>query len=266
MWLLLIAGLGVAVIALAQHKMTAAATLPVTLSPLSGGGGPGESALAQEVSSGVATASAVGTDIASGNIAGAASSAISGLLSQITQHSERLSDAKNENSAVPAAVEAFDADLANIAAAYSAGKLSASQAAQALEALDANVYAYLHSLVGKPGTAWPAQYNNLSMTDNPAVPGPGVACNSGCTVSCCVYLNDLHPPLAGAFVTLLGGNVAAELPNSTIFIKPVQGGFDLYVGEVYPPPSQYGAYTRAAYWVSFLAPKTTPVSLAASIL
>jgi hypothetical protein len=248
-----------AVVALLTKKQTAAAAIPLVTLPSTGStSNAGETALQQESQAGITTATSVATSLATGNVAGAASAAISGLLTQLTQHSQRLSDAKSENAAIPAAVQAFDADMASIAAAYSSGKASAVQVMQAVLALDNNVYNYLHGLVGKPGTAWPA--TQPAPTSSAPPPGVGITCNTKCTASCCLFYNDLNPAIVTVFNSLQGQ------PGGPWYTAEANG-FILKVPEVYPPDdSAYGTFSRPSYTLVFTAPSSTPASLLASVI
>jgi hypothetical protein len=267
-WLILFIGV-IGVLAVVERKKTAAAAvpaLPVTL-PATGAGGAGETASQQEAAGAESTVSSIATAAASGNVAGVATAAISSVLTQLTQHSARLAAAKAENTAIPPVVAAFDADLAAIGAAFSQGQITATQAAQAIQELDQNIYQNLHGLVGKPGTAWQAPAP-VSMTQDPGAP-----CNTSCTVSCCVYLNDLHSPLVAAYMYLLSGNLSAVTANAQPWLTSQYGGsisaqgFVLGVPKVYPPDDPaYGTFTRPAYSVSFVRTSALPTSTLASII
>jgi hypothetical protein len=269
MWLLFIAGASILVLAYTATKQHAL-TLPVTL-PVDGPGGSGETATQQETQSGIQTASTVATDAASGNIPGAVAAGVSGLITQLTQHSARLADAKAENVAMQPAVEAFDADLQAIAAAYVQGQITAAQAAQAIATLDANLYANLHSLVGKPGTAWNVPQQTMDQD-------LGATCNTACTVSCCVYNNDLHSPLVAAYQYLLyyngmGLNVNNVNSNARPYLNSNWGGqlyadgFVLGVPEIYPPDDPaYGDFSRPKYSVNFVPTSAGSSSALASFI
>jgi hypothetical protein len=246
MWLVLFGVGALAVVAIAEMKRTSKVNvLPDVLSVSSSGSG-GETAAQQEEMSGAQTGIAIGTSLATGNVAGAAAAAVSGLLTQLTQHSARLSAAKAENVAMQPAVAAFDADLQAIAAAYSSGQITAAQAAGALQTLDQNIYANLHGLVGKPGTAW----GNPPFSMTQRATASQTECNTACTFSCCVYSDDLHTPLSVAYEILLGLATANSLPPVG---QATPGGFIINVPEVYPPSNPaYGNFTRPAYSVSFV--------------
>jgi hypothetical protein len=264
-------GIGVAVVLLAlAEKKKSGLALPDIL-PSTGPGGVGETALQQEASSGAQTAAGVAGSLATGNIAGAATAAVSGLLNQLTQHSQRLGDAKAENTAIQPAAQAFDADLQTIGAAYTSGEISVSGAAAALAALDANLYSYLHGLVGKPGTAWNIPQQTMDQDQ-------GATCNNACTVACCVYNNDFHSPLVAAYQYLLyyngqGGNVTQVNPNARPWLNSsyggnlVAGGFILGVPEIYPPDDPaYGSFKRPAYSVTFVPQKSLPLTALGAVI
>jgi hypothetical protein len=270
-WLLLAGGALVALI-VAEKKTTASQpdVLPDLL-PSTGQGGSGTSAGTQELQTGITAAATAGGDLATGNIGGAVAAGVSGLITSLTQHSARLAAAKAENSAIPPAVQAFDADLKAIAGAYSAGQLTPAQAASALAALDQNIYGNLHGLVGKPGTAWnvPAQ----TMTSD-----VGATCNTSCTVSCCVYNNDLHSPLVAAYEFLLyyagqGLNVDQVNANARPWLNSNYGGnllgngFILGVPAIEPPDDPaYGNFSRPAYSVQFAQSNSLPLTTLASVI
>jgi hypothetical protein len=158
-------------------------------------------------------------------------------LTELSEHTARVTGATNENEAADQIIPAYDADLKAIQTAWNLGQLSLAQAEQALAAVDANVYKYLRAQVGKPGTAW-----NVNAF--------GV-CNKSCTVGCCLYNNDLHPGIYGA----------AAFWGGTVGIIPVLRGVVAtggatpryaYIPEVYPPSdTSYGNYSRPAYWLYF---------------
>jgi hypothetical protein len=242
-----------------KHAAAESAPIPIVTLPSTGTGGAGESASQQEEGGAIQSVTAIGTNLATGNIAGAATAAVTGLLTQLTQHSERLSDAKAESSAGPAAVQAFDADMAAIATAYSSGKATPQQVIQAITALNTNIYAYLHGLVGKPGTAWPAS-QPAGGAAALANGGVGITCNSKCTYGCCLFYDDMNPMMVTVVQAMSGGT-----PN--MYYQAVPNGFILSVSKVYPPDnSAYGTFTRAAYTLSFVAPAKTPASLLASVI
>ena len=205
----------------------------------------------------MAAATSAITSIGSGALAGSAGgpigagvgagvAAIKVGIAELTQHSARLAGAKAENTAIPPAVAAFDADMQAISTAYNAGEINAQTAIQALTALDNNLYQNLSALVGKPGTAWGAPHR--SMTD-----GAGATCNKSCTAACCLYSNNIHPPIVVAIQALNGG-------TPTIFYQKAGNGFILTVNEVYPPDdSAYGTFTRPSYTLEFAQTATSSV-------
>jgi hypothetical protein len=261
MWLGVLFGAGIMVIAyIATQKH--ALSLPVALSSNpTVGGTSGVSAGQQEAASAESAGVTIATDAATGNLIGAGTAGLSALLAQLTQHSERLQDAKAENVAMQPAVAAYDADLAAIAEAYSAGQITATQAASVIATLDANIYANLHSLVGKPGTAWSnPPFNMLTQAS-----GSQVDCNTKCTVSCCVYSDDLHSPLTAAYATLTGQQL--QVGSISAFVQVTDGGFILNVPEIYPPDnSAYGDYSRPAYSLSFVQASSTSLHAIASVI
>jgi len=259
-WIIL--GIGALfIVAIASAKKSSVA-VPIVL-PQSGSSAAGETALQQESSGLESTGVSVAASVATGNLPGAAVAAVSGIVSQLTQHSQRLADAKAENTAIPPAVQAFDADLAAIAQAYASGKATPAAVVAAVAELDSNLYGNLRGLVGKPGTAWAP--GPLPMTN-----GTGQPCNTSCTAACCLYYNDLHPPLVvlfQIFSAIAGGQSFAQIQEPGTYYEAVTGGFILKVPEVYPPDDPaYGTFSRPAYQLSFVQQPATPASLLASVI
>lgn len=177
----------------------------------------------------------------------------------LAQHTARLKNAKDENSALDALVPAFDADLAEIAQAYETGEYSAPDCIAALLAVDQQSSAYLRSLVGKPGTAWTsAPLSSQIGTGNR--PSYSADCNKTCTVSCCVYLNDLRPAIFGRVV---GGAYGPYQTGNGYVLGLIEilqkGGGVLKVIPVAPPPHQYGTWGRAAYTIDVKAPSPAAI-------
>ena len=144
------------------------------------------------------------------------------LVSSLLQHSARLKGATTENEAVASAVPAFDSDIKAINQAFNNGAVDETAAISALNGLAQNLYMYLHSLVGAAGTAWTA--NSL--------------CNKSCTVSCCLYYNDIMPSI-----------------NAAIAAVKTSGGATSQVLEVFG--DKYGLATRPAYSLTW---HQTPVN------
>ena len=185
---------------------------------------------------------------------GAATAAIKVGITDLTQHTARLQDAKNENAALDALIPAYDADMASVQAAFNSGAADAATCVSALTQVDSYIYQYLRQQVGKPGTAWGGPTTTaLGSKLNPSYSAP---CNSGCTAGCCVYLNNLRPPIFGHASQISMGSIQAVQ----------QGGGTVTFPEVYPPDdTAYGNFSRAAYTLSFKAPPVA-VSLVNSIL
>jgi hypothetical protein len=170
--------------------------------------------------------------------------------SQLAQHTARLKDAQNENEAVDQVVPAFDADMKAIAQAFNTGT-PVNECIEALIQVDTNVYSYMHSLVGKTGTAWGGPTTaEIGEGINPEY---SAACDKTCTVACCVYLNDLRPSIFGR----VDGN-----PDGMIPIMQRGGGTAIILG-VSAPPSQYGNYSRPQYTIELSQP---PESIASQVL
>ena len=121
----------------------------------------------------------------------------------LAAHTQRLHDAQNENSAGNQAVQAFDADLQQVVDAYNSGQVSQADGLAALAQIDQQIYSFLRSQVGKPGTAWRDGYTN---------------CDKTCTVGCCIYNTSIHPSILNAERALQSGsgsfNVRKIFPSS----------------------------------------------------
>jgi hypothetical protein len=164
--------------------------------------------------------------------------AVSSLL--LGQHTARLKNAQSENQAIPAVIQAFDADLTEIYQAYTGGHASASQCIAALRDVDANIYAYLSQLgkSGKPGIAW---------SD---VNGMAGKCDKTCTASCCIYFGDLGPALSDSSVALGGQKIRGWGKGD-----PRLSGTTVKVPAVFA--SKYGGTNRAGYTLNWIAPRKT---------
>lgn len=151
----------------------------------------------------------------------------------LAQHTARLKGAIAENQLIPATVNAFDADMRQIADAYNSKQATAAQCISALRQMDQSIYNYMKSNAVGPGRAW-------RETSAPYTP----ACNKGCTTECCIYYNDIkraiYDPGTSAGGTF-GGGVMGMIPVLQ------KGSGTVYVPKVYPPPAQYGNFSRETY-------------------
>lgn len=150
-------------------------------------------------------------------------------LAELTQHSARLKDAKNENAAAQAAITAFDQDVQQVAQQLQAGQLTPAAAIAFCENEDAQIEKYLQAQVGKPGTAWD---------------GTGV-CSKTCTVGCCIYYGYIH----GGFVNTI--NAITQLQQSG---QPVSHTY------VAIATNKYGLQGRASFTVTFSSIAASPGS------
>jgi hypothetical protein len=164
------------------------------------------------------------------------SSALKAGLALLAQHTARVKDATNENQAVNQIVPAFDQDVAEIVAAYNAGTYSPSECITALEQVDAQMESYLKANVGPTGTAWD---------------GTG-KCTRGCTVSCCVFYNDLHSAIYGPSVAPYNGSTAAANGANGLIPVLAAGGGTAYIPTIYG--SKYGLTQRPGYSVTVTSP------------
>jgi len=215
---------------------------------------------------GISAAETVAQDAASGNIAGAVTAGVSAIITQITQHSARLQGAKTENTAADLVVPAFDADIQAINSAYRGGEITQAQAEQALVQVLQYCYNSLYALVGKPGTAWSGSAGAASAGQVP--------CNKACTVSCCIYWNDLYCAIYGC--SQFGASGALQAIKGQGSRQPAAppgtplgslGPYQSYVPEVYPPDdSAYGNFSRPAYNLIWTPPSSVPASVAQHVI
>lgn len=152
-----------------------------------------------------------------------ASDALTTGLSLLTQHSARVKDAKNENSAAQSAIDSQVADIQQVGTALANGTINVSDAITFCEQEDARIEAYLKSQVGKPGTAWD---------------GTGT-CGKTCTAGCCIYYGYIH----GGF-----NNTIAALQ------KLQQTGQPQTWNYVAIDANKYGLRGRQAFSVTFHSP------------
>jgi hypothetical protein len=203
------------------------------------------------IGAGCATGGPVGCGVA------AAVVAVKLGITELTQHTARLGNATAENTAMDACIPAFDSDITLCSSAWRNGQASKATVQAALQIIYNNCYAYLSSLVGKPGTAW---NGSTTLAAQGKVP-----CDNSCTASCCIFWNDIYcsfygcpqfSPGGGLFAALNGtsqdGNTAGQVLNHSS--GPVSG-YSAYIPEIYPPPAKYGNFTRAAYVLDFTPPK-----------
>ena len=216
------------------------------------------------IGAGCATGGPVGCGVA------AAVVAVKLGITELTQHTARLGNAIAENTAMDACIPAFDSDIQLCSSAYKNGQASKATVNAAFLIIYNNCYAYLSSLVGKPGTAW---NGTLALAQQGKV-----ACNDDCTASCCIFWNDIYcsfygcpqySPGGGLFAALNGNSKDGNTPGVNVVgsstlnhsTGPVSG-YSAYIPEIYPPPAKYGSYTRPAYVLDFTPPKPTASALA----
>ena len=149
-------------------------------------------------------------------------------ISALTQHTARVAGATNENAALAQIAPAIEQDLQEIAAAVNSGQISASDAISAISQVDQQTQEYLQKQLGKPGTAWNAQYNGpvLNVTSNPQVNmGQGVACNKSCTVGCCIYFNSWKPAFIAMSTLLQGTQSGGRFSVTVLAMQSNKYGF-----------------------------------------
>lgn len=189
------------------------------------------------MSSGDSGSSGLGLSIASSAIS-SISSIVGGLLAA---HTARLKGATTENQAVAQVVPAFDADIAAIANAYNSGQISARDAASYFASVDTQIYRYLQTLVGRPGTSW-----NEST-------GLAGKCDNTCTSGCCVYFQNLAVVLSLAQIFLAGASIRWNGHwnlNQSQFATVSPSGVTLHVPTIVG--SKYGMPQRNGYDLNLL--------------
>jgi hypothetical protein len=183
-------------------------------------------------------------------IVGAAVGAVANIL--LAQHTARLKGAIAENQLIPASVQAFDADISELVAAYNGGTVpvslsngSSPACATAIQQMDTSLYSYMKSNATGPGRAWtdvPGANPPISTNNVPA-------CNKACTAECCVFWNDLN-------------NIMAEMnrfftgqATQTILSKRISSNqMQFTIPAVIQPPPQYGTFARSSYNVTLTIP------------
>jgi hypothetical protein len=176
----------------------------------------------------------------------AAAAAVAQVL--LAQHTARLKGAVAENQLLPQCVTAFDNDLQELADAYNAGQANAAACVAALSSMQTSLYTFMKGNATGPGRAW----KDLGPTGL----GTGASmCNKSCTTECCTFYDDFQP----AIITAQGILNGTQQPN--VYAKKTTNGWMLTVPEVYPPPAQYGNFSRPSYQVTF----TTQVASSAII-
>jgi gas vesicle protein len=195
-----------------------------------------------------------------GSAVGAIIGIVAGLLAA---HAQRAAAAKNENAAADSASETFDQIIQQLMQAYNSGQASVADCMSALQQTQATMLQTLQSKVGPPGTAW---------TKNPPTGGAGTPCNSGCTVGCCVYYNDLMPGIVmfSQALSALGGplasaqQVAAGMPAFGNMPATASGSGGICTSFTFPieaiAKSKYSDYTRPAYQVTLTQPAVSSVA------
>jgi len=236
---------------------------------------PPSSAGAAALSTAATETTAVQTATAQIPVVGGAISAVEGVI--LGAHLARLKGAIAENQVIPQCVQAFDADLTDLVNAYNQGEATAAQCVAALEAMDLQLYTEMRGFIGAAGTAWQTSPANAGYVTTqqlialgPINPAYGAPCDKTCTVSCCVYFNDLRPAIYGRNVVGAGNTSTAPYaanqnpPGSGIIMGAIaavtmadagKGPQTVKVVAVAPPDDPaYGNYSRAAYNVTFVKP------------
>jgi hypothetical protein len=172
---------------------------------------------------------------------------------------------------------------------FNEGEITAAQAITALVAMDQTIYTTMrNNAQAKPGIAWKTDAQNAGYQTTAQLialgtgsyginPAYGAPCDKSCTVSCCVYLNDLRPAIYGRNVVGAGNTsktpyAAYQNPQgSGIVMGAIQAIMNantgtpstIYVIPISPPDDPaYGNYTRASYNVTFTKPASVVSSVA----
>jgi hypothetical protein len=211
----------------------------------------------------------------------AAAAAVVGFAASVisAQHAANLKGAISENKLIPTTVQAFDADLQQLAKLFNAGKITKAQAAAYIAQMNANIYQFMRSNAtaptsagsgsvlsivglggGSPGRAWLDQPGKGLASTKPGASWPNapLPCGKLCTAECCVYYSALNPVLGMLYQWFNEGPVGVNrnwgfftgtLSNKTITAT---------VLTVYPPTGQYaamyGTFQRPAYNLTFTQP------------
>lgn len=188
---------------------------------------------AASIGTSVATQSAqsAGMSVASVAAIGAGIGVVVGIAtSLLAAHKARLQGATNENQAADKYVPVFDSFVQSIANAYNSKQASASDCATALQQFDQYLYTQMQALAHGPGTSW-----------NDSV-GKAGKCNKSCTVSCCLYWQDLS-------VVLNDMSYVLGFPTGKWGAgDPRINGRTITAPKVYP--SKYSKYSREIYTVT----------------
>jgi len=251
--LLILAGVFVVYELLTQQQRISALSAPIGTGGISAQRANLEvqqsSMLGSEVGSGISLGTQAATDIANSAgssfsqaipIIGGVVSTVAGIL--LGQHTARLKGAIAENQLIPQCTQAFDADISELIAGWNGGQVTAKEFQAAAAQMDANLYKFMKGNATGPGRSWSG--SQKSMND-----GSGAACTKSCTTECCAYYNDYHPALV--ILSQLAGGATLNDPR----VQPTSGGWLVTIPEVYPPPAQYGNYTRPAYTVTMQSPQ-----------
>lgn len=183
-----------------------------------------------------------------GPVLSAAFNAISGGL--LKASAQRAAQAKNENSAVAAAVPGWDQAIAQIVAAYNAGTISASQTVALLNQTASNFWNEVTPQIqpgrngcnGGKSCAPPANVNSAT---NLATTASSSYCSGSIGASCCV----------GCV------NIAIGVSNMTYAVTQVDtngGSMAATIPQVFA--SKYGGINRPQYKVTFTKPGAATVA------
>lgn len=176
----------------------------------------------------------------------------------LAAHTARLKGAIAENQLIPTTVQAFDADLQAIAAAWNAGTITRQQALDYISAMNSNIYSYMKGNATGPGRAWMDQTGKGLASTQPGASWPNLPlpCGKSCTAECCVYYSALNPVL-GMFYQWINGGVPGINRNWGFYSAISGTSLTMNVLEVYPPTGQYaqayGNFSRPQYQITVRA-------------
>lgn len=175
-------------------------------------------------------ASGLGLTAATAGIAAGVGIIASIAASLLAAHKARLQGALNENQAADRYVPVFDSFVQSIANAYNSKQATAADCATALQQFDQYLYQQMRALANGPGTSW-----------NDAT-GKAGKCDKSCTVSCCLYWQDLS-------VVLNDMSYVLGFPTGKWGAgDPRINGRTITAPKVYP--SKYSSYSREIYTIT----------------
>jgi hypothetical protein len=209
---------------------------------------------ATTATSAIGAAAGVGSAFATAiPVVGAVVGVVANIL--LAQHTARLKGAIAENQLIPATVQAFDADIQELVAAYNGGQVvvesngSCPAAATAVQQMATSLYSYMKGNATGPGRAWT---DNQGGT-NPISTSQSPSCNKACTAECCIFYNDMNNILHVLYLFFTSGGSFSEA-HGALTVSDGPPSWTFTVPEVVQPPAQYGTFSRASYQITLTIP------------